>query len=130
MTLVDFAAHGNIYELETLIEKGYDVNQADEDGVTPAYIAVQEGQTRALEILVEAGCDVNQADKDGSTPAYIAAQIGQTVALELLVNPAGYDSGTQHPNSESVFLKSDPLAGSRPSSRHVGHPRLPRRAVV
>ena len=69
------AFKGQTATLKRLIKAGCDVNQAANDGSTPALIAAQEGQTAALDILVKAGCDVNQAAKDGSTPAFILSLI-------------------------------------------------------
>ncbi len=48
---------------------------ADEYGVTPAYIAAQNGHTVALELLVKAVCVVNQASNNGASPPYILSLI-------------------------------------------------------
>ena len=61
------AFKGQTAALKRLIKAGCDVNRANENGATPAYVAAQKGQTTALDVLVKAGCNVNQATKDGVT---------------------------------------------------------------
>ena len=59
------------------------------NGVTPAYLASQQGQTEALKLLIDAGADVNLARNDGTT-AYLASWLGHAEALKLLIE-AGAD---------------------------------------
>jgi hypothetical protein len=55
-------------------ELSADVNQADDDGFTPLYIAAQQGHHSVVQCLVkELGANVNRATLDGSTPLMIAA---------------------------------------------------------
>jgi ankyrin repeat protein len=73
-------------------EAGADVNQADEGGCTPLYLAAQEGYiTVALYLGKELGADVNQAANDGATPLFIAAQNGHLSVVMCLVKEVGAD---------------------------------------
>jgi ankyrin repeat protein len=67
-----------------LIEAGADINKADDDGVTPLYIAAELGQEAIVRALIEAGADVNKATDNGWTPLSIAAQEGHTAIVQIL----------------------------------------------
>jgi ankyrin repeat protein len=71
-------------------EAGVNVNQADNDGSTPLFIAAQNGYLDVVRLLVEElGADVNQARYDGTTPLYIAAQYGHLDVVRCLVKGLG-----------------------------------------
>ena len=44
--------------MRALIEAGADINKARDNGVTPLYIAAQEGLEVVLRALIELGADV------------------------------------------------------------------------
>ena len=46
-----------------------------DDGVTPLFIAAEEGHEAVVRALIEAGADVNKATDDGETPLFMAAQM-------------------------------------------------------
>jgi ankyrin repeat protein len=69
-----------------------DVNKARGDGVTPLFIAAQNGHMAIVRCLVkELGADVNQAANGGFTPLLIAAQNGHLNVVRLLVMDLGAD---------------------------------------
>jgi ankyrin repeat protein len=57
-----------------LKEAGADVTVANNDGITPVYIASQEGHLEIVKYLTESGADVTVANNNGRTPVYIASE--------------------------------------------------------
>jgi ankyrin repeat protein len=55
-----------------LIKAGADVNQASSLGITPLYVAAQQGHEGIVAVLIQAGADARKAVKSGATPMTIA----------------------------------------------------------
>ena len=62
--------------MQQWLDRGADVNQADEEGRTPLYIACQNGHVDAARLLLDKGADVNWAAQYGRTPLFVACQEG------------------------------------------------------
>ena len=61
--------------MELLLAAGADKDAArDDNGVTPIYIASQNGYDKVVELLLAAGADKDAATNDGRTPIYIASR--------------------------------------------------------
>jgi uncharacterized protein len=65
--------------MKALVEKGADVNAANDVGMTPMHYAVQRGADRIIEFLAGKGARFDAKNKQGRTPADLAR--GRTVAL-------------------------------------------------
>jgi cytohesin len=74
--------------VRTLLEAGVDVNKANNVGVSPLYIAAQNGHEAILSALIEAGADVNKASNDGETPL-IVARVRDHKAIFYILMDAG-----------------------------------------
>ena len=48
-----------------LVEHGADKDKAESDGVSPLYIAAQNGHLTVVQYLVEQGADKDRAENDG-----------------------------------------------------------------
>ena len=83
--LVTASAEGDLDAFHDLIQKGADINKADEEGCTPLLGAVMNGQSRIAKELILKGADVNKNDKSGSTPLLSAAVRSDGEILELLL---------------------------------------------
>lgn len=71
-----------------MISEGADINEKNNQGDSPLYIAAWIGKLAALEILIYAGADVNIRDIFGDTPVMAAADQGSVRIVEKL-NSAG-----------------------------------------
>lgn len=58
-TLIEYIQNDEIEKVKALIEKGADVNQTDETGVTPAMWAAYKGNVEILDLLAKKGADMN-----------------------------------------------------------------------
>jgi ankyrin repeat protein len=85
-----------------LIEAKAKVNQAEEDGATPIYIASQCGKLEVVKALIEAKAKVNQAKENGCTPIYKASQHDHPLVVQVLI-----DAGAR--SAEPVFCGYSPL---------------------
>mgnify|MGYP000090432921 FL=1 len=70
--------------MRALIEAGADVNKADDNGVTPLYMAAEQGHEGAVRALVELDADINKAIDVGATPLYVAALQGYLAIVQIL----------------------------------------------
>jgi Ankyrin repeats (3 copies) len=83
--LLAAASKGDLGEITRAVEKGADVNAADEDGITPLYRATEKGHQDAVALLLDKGANLKQETMDGVTPLHIAVERGhQAVVAQLL----------------------------------------------
>jgi ankyrin repeat protein len=82
---------GNISRSRRLIKAGADVNVINKYGVTPLFMAAQNGHLEIVILLLKAGADVNIANKEsGISPLWIASQQGHSEIIRMLLK-AGAD---------------------------------------
>ncbi|KAL9109115.1 MAG: hypothetical protein Q9227_006206 [Pyrenula ochraceoflavens] len=65
--------HGNTETVQTLLEKGAEVNFLDNEGIPPLQYAAQKGSRHIVELLLEHGADISIAQPDGWTALHMAA---------------------------------------------------------
>jgi ankyrin repeat protein len=87
--LMKSAEFGHVHCMQALMESKADIDFRDKDGVTPIYMAAQNGQADTLLMLLEAKADVNAADGHGITPLFKSAARGlsEIVSILLKANP-------------------------------------------
>jgi hypothetical protein len=67
-------------------ELGADVTQADVKGVTPLFIAAQQGHLTVVQYLSTVrGIDINKAVHEGCTPLLISAHCGHLIVVKYLL---------------------------------------------
>ena len=72
--------------VQLLITNGANVNQADNFGKSPLYIAANQGKEDVVALLLKSGADVNQVDKDGISPLWVACNNGKEAAVVVLLD--------------------------------------------
>ena len=73
-TALHMAVHVGSVESTSIHAAQGGINLLDSDGVTPAFIAAQNGYVDVLRVLAASGADLNQTLPDGTTSAMMAAQ--------------------------------------------------------
>jgi ankyrin repeat protein len=78
--------HIDCAQLLCTAEYGGKPNAADGRGITPLYLAAQQGHVAIVRWLVdECSCDPLGAATDGMTPAHAAAQLGHVETLAAVM---------------------------------------------
>ena len=92
MRLFNAAERGDILQVQTILEDGFNPNEKDSHGNTPLHRAIWYGPTeysnnyqKVVEALLNAGADVNAINNYGQTPLHKAAQLGKRDLAKLLV---------------------------------------------
>jgi ankyrin repeat protein len=78
--------HGDVSRL--LVERGADVNAAQEQGFTPLHAAAQNGDADLVAVFLAAGADKDARLDDGRTAADVALEAGHEGLAELLGGPS------------------------------------------
>jgi ankyrin repeat protein len=73
--------HGNRYIIQLLLERGADLEAADQGGRTPLHLAVHRDKPSedVVRFLLACGADLKAVDQDGCTPLHLAASYGCAV---------------------------------------------------
>lgn len=76
---------GDLKEAKELLEKGVDINVADEYGLTPLMMAAQAGRLEMVEFLLENKAEVNHYDRKGWNALFLAAYWNCPDVVKLLI---------------------------------------------
>lgn len=68
MSLIWAASQGDLNQIQHLVARGVDLNQADYDGRTAMHLAASEGQEHIVRFLIRHKAEVNPVDRWGGTP--------------------------------------------------------------
>lgn len=84
--LKDAVKNGYSESVQTLLEKGAQVDQKDNDGMTPLMYAAEYGRSDIVQLLIQHGAQVNQQDKSGCTPVMSATMHGHSDIVKTLLD--------------------------------------------
>jgi ankyrin repeat protein len=94
------ASEGDTDAVQTLLEKGVNVNAEDEHGQTALMRAAFNGRMGVAQLLLAKGADVNARGKEGQTALMVASESGHPDVIQALlmagadVNAKMYDGPT------------------------------------
>ncbi|XP_078338384.1 uncharacterized protein LOC144626897 [Crassostrea virginica] len=69
----------------SLLDNGADVNLCTQKGVSPLFLACQNGNDSTAGLLLKNGADVNLCDESGSSPFGVACHKGHDSTVQLLL---------------------------------------------
>ncbi|KAH6762808.1 hypothetical protein C2S52_020241 [Perilla frutescens var. hirtella] len=79
------ARRGELDALESLLEKGANINFCDQHGLTALHVAAIKGNKDVVMMLVEFGASVEWQDAEGHTPLHLAVEGGSIETVEVLI---------------------------------------------
>lgn len=78
------ASEGNLLEVQHLIARGINIDEADYDGRTAMHLAASEGHSKVIEFLLSKGASTNRTDRWGNTPLNDAYRSKHESVIRLL----------------------------------------------
>ena len=75
---------GKMFMVKDAINNGSDLNETDEDGITPLHAAARDGNIEIVRFLIELGADKNLPDNKGMLPYDLAKNCCHQAIEELL----------------------------------------------
>ena len=87
---------GDVDAARLALDRGADVNRANEDGLMPLFIACQQGHVDVARLLLDNGAEVDRANRN-SDPLFFACQQGHVDVARLLLErgPDVYATGEE-----------------------------------
>ena len=84
--LCEAAAYGGqLKVLKWLGENGCPWDEATDDGVTPLFLAAQEGHEAVMRALMKSGAEINNIKDTSETPLYFASEKGHEAVVRALI---------------------------------------------
>lgn len=84
--LILYAAKSRNHDIvNTLIDYGCNVSQANSYGVTAMHIAIENNDLELVRILLSSGFNADQSDRENITPLMVAAENGRLEICQLLL---------------------------------------------
>ncbi|MCS6770972.1 MAG: ankyrin repeat domain-containing protein [Kiritimatiellae bacterium] len=84
LTLHEAAKQGDLETIRSLLARGADPTEMDDDGATAVHAAAFAGHVQVLEALLDGGGRLHTRDKFGFTPLHAAARDGRLEAVQFL----------------------------------------------
>jgi ankyrin repeat protein len=103
--IFDTVKKGDITKVTEIIKKNPKVvNEKNDEGETPLFIAAEEGNSAVAELLISRGADVNSKNNEGETPLFVAAEEGNRAVVELLIS-RGADVNIKNNEGKTVITE-------------------------
>lgn len=91
LTLIDNVRNEDLTAILAHVDAGADINQADENGLTPLMIASGFGRAHVVEILLSGGANLHATEpRMGATALHKAAQSGDADVIALLLDHGAF----------------------------------------
>ncbi|KAG1668477.1 hypothetical protein FOA52_005250 [Chlamydomonas sp. UWO 241] len=103
---------GSVAQVRMMLDKGADVNDVDENGMTALHQAAYWGKTDIVSLLLERGAAADAENREGSTSAHLAERMGYAETAAVLHESASCvtavlcDSARLSPGSVKLKMKS------------------------
>lgn len=105
-TLLSAAMSGNTKQIESLLQKGEDINGKNNTaGLTALHTAATFKKYNAAEFLIEKGAKLNETNNKGETPLF-AAVIQQDLKMIQLLLQKGADPNIANNEGASPLMKA------------------------
>merc|ERR1712070_1050265 len=101
---MDSVLVSNIDFATLLIDKGADVNYADDEGVTVVTQAAYMGMKEVVEKLIEKDADITKANNEGIDPLIATASEGHNECLELILTTKKADVNAQNVDGHTALM--------------------------
>jgi ankyrin repeat protein/mono/diheme cytochrome c family protein len=96
------AGYGPVGNLQSLIDKGADVNAKNRRGSTPLHWAIHD--EAKVRLLLSKGANVNAKQAQGRAPLYLAAMLGNGVPTMRLLLSSGADPNMTSANGQTPLM--------------------------
>ena len=115
---------GNLHEVQQYLASGGDVNQADDEQVTPLILACWYNHLEIVNLLLnQAGIDVNKTQQTGWTPLYIACMRSDVNVVKALLNKDGINVNHNYYvwiHTTNGCVREEPFGSCQPLLNHDG----------
>lgn len=106
LSIEEFSVHSAILNddlsmLESLINKGADLNERDKNGDTPLILAIKENKHHIVARLLEEGADTNKLGANTHTPLALASLLEHRECIDMLMQ---YGTTSTKTNRDDYIL--------------------------
>ena len=105
LVYVTAAREDDVEKVRGFLERGYDANRVDGEGLTPLFYAAKNGSVDMTKTLLNYRANINFKDGFGNTPLIWACERGHTDVVEILLK-AGADIDIQNRNGFTPLMRA------------------------
>lgn len=99
------AESGNISKFRSALLDGHDINERDENGMTPLMVACKFGNTELVKFMTKKGAELDLVDENGGTAALYARISNKPELINLFQDSEGSYQTESNPSIQEGFQK-------------------------